>query len=380
MHHERAALARCVGDPDRFLAETWARRPRRHRADEGYDDLLSLDDVDHLMASTGLRTPAFRLVKDGTPLEPSRYTRTARIGSRPVRDLADVGRVFALFDEGATIVLQGLHRYWPPLTRFCGHLETVLTHPVQANAYITPPVASGLRVHADAHDVFALQTFGRKQWVTYRGEADEVDLDVCLQAGDCLYVPKGTRHAARTVQEASVHVTIGVRALSWKALLRRTVEMALEQLDDRALPPGYAHDPPTLDDGLGEQLSAFVKELQNVAPREVAEDAARRFWTGRTPVLAGQLRQLLEVDGVGDATRVRRRPGAVSELDTEGDRVALHLGDRRVLLPGRVEPAVRWIAERDRFVVGDLAHHLDRQGRAVLVSRLLREGLLMMEQ
>jgi hypothetical protein len=56
------------------------------------------------------------------------------------------------------------------------------------------------------------------------------------------------------------------------------------------------------------------------------------------------------------------------------------LGDRRLEMPVRLEPAMRQIARLDggeTLAVRDLALHLpDRPSRAVLVRRLVREGVL----
>ena len=46
--------------------------------------------------------------------------------------------------DGHTVVLQGLHRLWPPLIDFAGALTTDLGHPVQVNAYVTPALVAGL--------------------------------------------------------------------------------------------------------------------------------------------------------------------------------------------------------------------------------------------
>jgi hypothetical protein len=117
----QTALERCVGDATRFAEKHWGRRPlHRPGGDaEGFDDLLSLAGVDHLVSSAGLRLPAFRLVKDGVTVPSPRYTRQARTRSQPVTGLADPVSVYREFEGGATIVLQGLHRYWRTLAEFC---------------------------------------------------------------------------------------------------------------------------------------------------------------------------------------------------------------------------------------------------------------------
>lgn len=382
METDRAALARCVGDVDGFLTQAWGRRHHRHRDPGGYGDLLSLDDVDRIVSQSGLRVPAFRLVRDGQTLPSASYTRRARIGSRPVSDLVDPARVYALFDDGATIVLQGLQRSWPPLARFCRDLEAVLTHPVQANAYVTPPVAAGLRVHADAHDVFALQTFGRKQWVTY-GDGDVLEHDLSLDEGECLYLPQGLRHAARTIDQPSVHVTVGVRTVTWEDVVRRAVDEALSSALDEAgrgaLPAGFAQDPQSLSGGVADRLRAVGKRIEQIDVEVAAHSAAERFWSGRPLPMDGQLRQLVTVESLDDDTTVVRRPGAVCRVEETEAGVAVVLADRTLRLPARAAPAVRWIAGRDRFTVGDLRVHLDEKGRRVLVTRLVREALLTIE-
>ena len=98
------AIERCAGDPAAFVRDHWAKAPllRRGAGPDGFDDLLSLDDVDRILSTTSPRTPAFRMVKDGKPLPPSAYTRSGRMGSVPLADLADPGKIFEQFHGGAT--------------------------------------------------------------------------------------------------------------------------------------------------------------------------------------------------------------------------------------------------------------------------------------
>ncbi|MCW2844785.1 MAG: cupin, partial [Nocardioides sp.] len=136
-----------------------------HRADpEDLVGLLSMDDADTLLTSSAIRIPSIRIAQDGSVLPEASYTRTATLAGKPLGGLVDARKALALFDGGATIVFQGLHRYWPPLTRLIAELELELGHPCQANAYLTPPGAQGFAVHSDSHDVFVFQTAGSKQW------------------------------------------------------------------------------------------------------------------------------------------------------------------------------------------------------------------------
>jgi bifunctional lysine-specific demethylase and histidyl-hydroxylase NO66 len=375
------ALARCVGDPGRFVREYWARAPLyRPRADAAaFADLFSLGDVDHILSSTTPRYPAFRMVKDGKQLNPRSYTRSGRVGGQPVDDLADPGGVYELFHGGATLVLQSLHRFWPPLVRLARDLELALTHPVQVNAYITPPASRGLGVHHDEHDVFVLQVHGRKQWDVHDPDGRPGDrlMVAELAPGDCLYIPQRFPHAAWTTATASAHLTVGVVPTTWADVVRRAVvSVAEDALSGEPLPAGFAADPAALTAGVAEQLGEVRRRLDKLDPSAIAVAAADRFWSSRPPLLDGQLQQLLGLEEIGDDTMVRRRPGAVCRLRPRHDRLEVLLGDRTLHMPARLAPVMRLILASDRLTVRDLAGHLDPSSRLILVRRLVREGLL----
>ena len=77
----RRPLARCTGDAGAFLATSWGRRPTFHERDDpaGFDDLLTLDEVDRILSTTSLRTPSFRLVKAGEQI-PSLFPEDSKAG------------------------------------------------------------------------------------------------------------------------------------------------------------------------------------------------------------------------------------------------------------------------------------------------------------
>jgi lysine-specific demethylase/histidyl-hydroxylase NO66 len=386
-----------VGDVGGFLQGSWTRSPvHRPRADEAnFADLFSLDDVDRFVASSSPRLPTFRLVRDGTPLDPSTYTRSARIGSQPVSGIGDPARIFDEFRSGATIVFQGLQRSHPALTRFCRDLELELSHAVQANAYVTPAGSRGLGVHYDTHDVFVLQLSGTKSWVIYppvledplpsqpwkgtAADAGEPCLSVELAAGDCLYVPRGFLHAAEAQRDLSAHLTIGIVTTTWYDIVHNLVAgLADERELRRALPPGWADDRAALAAGVEDTVGRLQKWLQGVDAGAVAAAATRRFVDARPPILAGQLAQLGLVHTLTDHSALRRRPGSVCLLEVAGDVLTVALGGKSLRMPAALAPALSRVAATGggRFLVGDLGDLLDGPSRLVLARRLVVEGLL----
>ena len=394
-----AALDRCVGDGRAFLRDHWGRVPLLHTGGS-FTDLFGLTDVDHLVTSTLLRWPAFRMVRDGQQLEPGSYTRSTLLAWTRLDDVIDPGRILTEFHDGATIVLQGLHRYWPPLTRFCRELELVLTHPVQCNAYITPPGSRGLGIHYDTHDVLVLQTTGSKRWQVHerlvdhplawqRFEPDrlaggrgqqEPELQVELEAGHCLYLPGGYLHQAVSTDQVSVHLTIGISPYTWADVIWETFRDASQEVTFREpLPAGFADDPTGLAEHIGQRLDLLRWWLETINRQELAERVVNRFWSTRTPLLAGQLEQLAGLEQVSDETLVSRRPESVVRLLPpmgDGDALRVLLGDRRLDMPVRLEPVMRLVVERPRFRVRDLSPFLHEDERVLLVRRLVREGLL----
>ena len=366
-----------------------------------FDDILSLADVDRALTSSGLRRPAFRLVRDGVVLAPSSYTRRARTGAAQIDDLIDTGRALDLFAQGATIVLQGLQRWWEPAARFCRDLELALGHAVQANAYLTPAGAAGLAPHHDTHDVFVLQVAGAKHWVVREPAVDTplprhvsdhdaaaaqpVLFEADLGPGDALYLPRGFVHSAAAQLGVSLHLTLGILATTTHDVLRALVDMAGDDVAfRRSLPPGWAYDDATATAAVKDAAAELADWLARIDPGAVSARMRDRFVAGRTPLLDGQLLEIAALDAVDDDTVVVRRAGTIASLALDpplaaqaGDREArlrLTLGDRQVVMPGALEPAVRRLTDGAPHRVGDLADLLDAASRRVLVRRLVREG------
>jgi uncharacterized cupin superfamily protein len=393
-------LARCVGDVGTFLEDHWGRSPLLCARDDenAFADLFSLADVDHLITASFPRLPTFRLVRNGTPVDSARYTKTARVGGKTVTGAADPNRVLDEFHNGATLVLQGLQRYWPPLTRFCRDLELELTHPVQANAYITPAGAQGLAVHYDTHDVFVLQVAGSKEWAVHdpvfvdplpsqpwasrKADPGSPRMEIELRTGDSLYLPRGFLHSARAQKGLSAHITVGINTWTWHDVLRQVLDAAAEEPEfRRSLPAGFAFDEQSLAKDVDATIADLREWLGTVDGQAVAAKAVRRFWRNRPPSLTGQLLQLQLVDQLTDDSTLRRREGLVPHLTVEGATLVVLTGDRELRMPAVLEPAIRRLTVDagdggGAIRLNELSELLDEESRLVLARRLVREGVL----
>ncbi|MEX5272157.1 cupin domain-containing protein [Kocuria sabuli] len=367
---------------EKFARDVWGHTALLTRGASDFSDLFSADAVDELIARRGLRTPFLRVAKGGSTLPDSSFTSSAGVGAT-ISDQLDDTALWRRFAEGATLVLQALHRTWEPVADFCTRLSTELGHPVQANAYITPPQNRGFDDHYDVHDVFVLQIAGTKRWIIH--EPVHVDplrdqpwtdhraavagaakgsayLDVVLEPGDALYLPRGWLHAAQAQGAVSIHLTLGVHSWTRYGLAEQLAQAALESLRDdpamrKTLPLGV--DGPSGEiDAIRERLAAAVTEAD---PTPLFHRTRRG--QGR-PAPLGPLAQLTAVEALGTGVAVRLR-GAL-EARLEGSRLTTRVG--WLDLPETDLPAVT------RLLDGAV-HSADDLG-AELVGRLLRAGVL----
>ena len=365
-----------TGDARTFLTRVWASHVLIHHADpERLTAFLSIEDADRLLTESGIRTPAIRVAKDGSVLPEAAVLQHATMAGKLVTGLVDTRKALSLYDDGATIVFQGLHRYWPPLTSLIARLETELGHPCQANAYLTPPGAQGFALHADSHDVFVFQTSGTKRWEIH---ADGGAQDVLLEPGVCVYLPTGTKHAARTEESASLHVTIGINQLTMRALVRRAIAEAVAAVSDDHLPAGFLDDPEALTAALATRLAELAGRVADIDASAAVRAEQDRVLTSRPSRLSGGLLDRVGLARLTDVTELVRRPGSPCVLrEGPGDgRLTVLLGDRTLEAPAWLRPALEVLARRETLVPADLADLLDAQSRLVLCRRLIREGLL----
>ena len=396
---DRRALARCVAEPD-GLPAAWGMRPLLSTAAElprPFDDLLDLDAIDELLSRRGLRTPFVRLAKDGEVVDSARFTRSGGVGAA-IGDQVDDTAVTRLFADGTTIVLQALHRLWPPVIDFAGALTGELGHPVQVNAYVTPPSSRGFSAHYDVHDVFVLQLAGEKRWIvhdpvhawplrtqpwTRRRTAVERAvmgsapvLDAVLKPGDALYLPRGFLHAAEALGAVSAHLTVGIHVVTRYALVEALLAEAAELPElRRALPVGLdLTDAEALDDELGETIGALVSGLRDARPAAVAARLHETLAGAIRPSPIAPLAQIAASERVDSETRIALRHGLEVGLDVSNGAATLRHPGGAVEIDAGAGAAVAALLEGGVRAVGSLPG--EEATVLALVRRLLVDGIV----
>jgi ribosomal protein L16 Arg81 hydroxylase len=288
-YYERDALITARGEPLR------------------YADLLTLETLDHFIASADLRDGMIDLTS-----QKHRITRESFIDDR--------GRVSSVavaehFMRGATIILPHLHDSLLNLGEFCRSLEEVFSCHVQTNIYLTPSGNQGFPPHYDNHDVFrdadrrrqgmaALRGADRdpyrgEQFVAGRHQPGEVTREFTLNPGDCVYIPRGLMHDAENVgDEPSLHITVGLITKTWADLLLESIsELALSEPDfRRSLPAGFS-------------------------AREFDREVARRHFNNLTRLIADKASMDSAFDLLADNFIRARRPnvsGVVASAQAAG--------------------------------------------------------------
>jgi ribosomal protein L16 Arg81 hydroxylase len=377
---------------EEFFREHWERKPLHlSRGDAHYyDPILTNADLESIISSADLRYPAIQLAKNGAYLAPEAYTKNIKHGSESFSGVPDLSQIQSEYRSGATVVLPALQRTWPHLRLLCATLEDDFSHPAHANAYLTPGDSPGFSPHYDTHEVFVLQIAGTKRWRVFRPPQPLPHrsqpfspigyilppplLELELEPGDLLYLPRGFVHATHTSATHSAHVTVGITVYTWIELIGEFLAVSKDIADFRvALPPGFATRE-TLRDGLKEGLLRRVNQLRDstdidrlitIFMQRVRSDRARPEETFQS-----------EVRAIGLRTRLRAPEADRYCLTLEGRSVVMEFEGRKFALPDPIRVTIEDMCSKKTFQPGDLAGPLDNEGKLRLVRYLYEERFL----
>src|SRR5690606_38363055 len=124
--------------PAAFFDEYWERKPPVvARSDpEYFRDVFSTVALGEVIYQSRQHPPDIRVVREQQDLLPDRYI--AADGG------IHLNQLYKAYDEGYSIVVNGLQRFWGPVASLVRAVRSTITHHVVANAYLTPAGATAL--------------------------------------------------------------------------------------------------------------------------------------------------------------------------------------------------------------------------------------------
>ncbi len=382
---------------DEFFAKHWEKEPLFIRRSDPsfYDGLLTLQDLQNAISSGGLRYPAIQLSRDGGFLPPEAFCKDIRAGDVVFDGVPELARVQAEYQSGTTISLPGFHRAWGPLARLASAVEAYLDHAVHTNIYITPGAVSGFGPHYDVHDVFIFQLSGAKHWKIYspifdlphasqpfrpRMFTDSAPLlELDIEPGDLLYLPRGFVHTTNTGNRASAHATLGVTVYTWVELLAIWLQSSKNEVDfRRSLPPGFAHRPELkqeLEEGFARLVAKFHAKLDG---EKLVESFLQRVRDGYPGQRAAGAAFDANVVVIGPHSELKTLPRGRYRLCEEDGGAVLKFEGKAVPMPPRARATLDDMCKRPSFRPADLAGDLNEETKLALARHLHKEGFLIL--
>lgn len=386
-----------VGEEE-FFRDHWERRHLHVKREdpEHFAMVLSASDLPQVIAA------AVQEMRHQAPYEVPFLEILARAEQPRAVAVPTVAGVYAAFEAGATVRLNHLHRYWPPMRAYGRQLENELGFIVGLSVYCSPPGGRGLGAHFDAHDNAIVQIAGSKRWRVGPGPAlplesvpllpfesredmrryrvplppiagsDDLEA-IVLEPGDFLYVPRGYLHDVQAIDTFTVHLTFGIQQITWIdfiGALAATAGLRDPRLR-RALPVRHHRTRPEAMQAAAEEALAALAESAS-APEAFTSIAAQ---FDRISAAGTSVDWTEGVVGLTPETPMELAPAVSLAYEETGEEVALVAGPTRLLGPPSYADAFRFIASSRSLAAREIPGALPPGEQLAIARRLVRERL-----
>lgn len=388
---------------DDFFDHYWEQQPLHSRSVIAEPErLLSMSEIDHLIVTTrddpeGLRG-AYCVRSDEN--ETVDCPILGSDGNHRSPALAK-----AAFNDGFTVVINHVHESQAPVSQLCAELEAELDQRVGCNLYLTPANAKGFKAHCDAQDTLFLQLEGSKLWKVWAPDADQLDavlpvrqdrsvqskapdrepdIELLLERGDSLYMPRGWFHTGVAQESHSLHITLGVRPTIWADVLTAWLSDKIQTTPSlrQAIPLGRHNADRSSDLQIADVATSMLVELGNAGDISATiEQSLSKLLSERLVRPRRQsVNHFQRDDQKGSPALdkcVVRAPGLQGRVSSGPEQpvIRLSFAGGHVDGPPEAREAFAFLVDNDNFVSGDLPG-LGPQSQQALVDGLVRQGFL----
>ena len=295
---------------ERFFAEYEGKKPLHLKgAADKFAEVMTWAKLNDLLGQATIWSQhSLQLVLDKDPIPAARYAAPAigRDGGQVLRP--DPDKVKDFLRRGATMVANDIDHLSAGLTAFADAMEQALGGKVQGNLYLSSRRRQGFGAHFDTHDVYAVHVEGTKTWHVYEGRADDPIahpmfktlgrehhekakgaklMDVHMEPGDLLYLPRGQYHDALADEGGTVHIAFGITYPIGMDVMTFLFDRVAAEPEFRANLPRLDH--PEAAAALQDRLTALGDRIRAVLaePKTAAQITAAAT---RLPLSAPRLR------------------------------------------------------------------------------------------
>jgi len=277
---------------EEFFEEVFEKKHFLFKRSLGFNDqFLSIAEFTKLLNEQKFSRHEVSIAKNGMRRKqvqevhkPSKVVFPPSLSQRNKEFLAD-------FRNGYTLVFEAFERHSRNIEKVVNTLTNVFQCTTHAHTFFTPENAQGYKMHYDTDDAFILQIYGYKRWQIYQGpeylpsgpnrydpslhKPGELLLDLVLEPGDMLYIPRGVMHSPMCLDDSSLHVALGIHTITWEDLLTEALGKAVgRKLSLRDSVPFYKND-------FSENVAAYKEEfaglLESVCSESDFIEAAKYF-------------------------------------------------------------------------------------------------------
>jgi hypothetical protein len=377
-----------------FFEHSWEKNPLHvsRSSTEHFASLVSIDAVENILSSQALYYPSVQLTQSNRTVEVSEYSDESR------RILAH--RLIERHHEGATIVMSQAHETIESLANFRRDIQSELKLRCQTNVYLSPMGQQGFNAHFDSHDVFILQVAGTKTFNFYEGGVElpfqhdgfhagehalgALTQSIPLEPGDTLYIPRGVMHDAVATEQTSLHITLGVYAITLRdVLMEMTQTLTNDELIYRKSVPREIQSLLSKGDGTAGDESAEDNILRILTPEltreglksalSSIEDAAA---IDSAPSAAGVL--ATSPNSFTETTIFQINHSQLISVERTSELVRLRTHGQILEFTHPLSMAIEQLLKTEPIVMGNLAG-LDNDQKQALCTRLLYANLLIVQ-
>jgi ribosomal protein L16 Arg81 hydroxylase len=185
---------------------------------------FSWSSIDRLLHILDPTAPTIRMFHHGQLPEHTYTDEFVEVGKS--RRRLNKAKFYEYMQGGATLQINWLERHSVEAKRLCLEIGRFAGAQTSGNAYMSFSGDGTFGKHWDTHDVFAIQLIGRKRWrvfpptfplpLSYQTHdrsgqqcPAEHSLELTMEAGDVLYLPRGWWHHVIPLQAGSFHFSVG---------------------------------------------------------------------------------------------------------------------------------------------------------------------------